>query len=86
LMAVTRIDPSTPTKEAAMAVYRALAEAPSMVVTATLEDALGVVERPNLPGSGSGRANWSLALPSSVEEIEGHAGPRGLGRLLARRP
>jgi 4-alpha-glucanotransferase len=86
LAAVAGVDRSAPTDEAVAAVYRTLAEAPSMMVTATLDDALGVEERPNIPGSGSERANWSLALPHLLEEIERHPGPRALGRLLARRP
>jgi 4-alpha-glucanotransferase len=86
LTAAAEVDPSATPDDAVVAVYRALSEAPSLLVTATLDDALGVEERPNLPGSGSERANWSLALPHLLEEIERHPGPRSLGRLLARRP
>jgi 4-alpha-glucanotransferase len=51
--------------------YRRLAATRSMVVVATLEDALGVEERPNLPGTGDAdRPNWSLPLPLLLEEIE----------------
>jgi 4-alpha-glucanotransferase len=78
------VPPEASSEDAALAAYRALARAPSALVTATLEDALGVVERPNIPGSGPRRANWSLALPVPREEIERHAGPRAVGQLLAR--
>jgi 4-alpha-glucanotransferase len=44
-----------------------------VIVTATMEDALGVVERPNYPGT-LNDTNWSLALPLSLEDIE--ADPR----------
>lgn len=50
--------------------YRALAGAPSMVVTAALEDALAVEERPNMPGTTREWPNWSLALPASLEALE----------------
>jgi 4-alpha-glucanotransferase len=49
--------------------HRLLAEAPCAVVTATLDDALLVEERPNMPGTVV-PANWSLALPKPLEDIE----------------
>ena len=53
------------------ALHRALAASPSMFVAATLEDAMGVEERPNLPGTVSPqRHNWSLALPVPLEAIQ----------------
>jgi 4-alpha-glucanotransferase len=70
----------------ALAVHRRLAEAPSALITATLEDALGVAERPNLPGTtGDRRANWSLALPESLEAIQADPRPRVLAGVLGRR-
>jgi 4-alpha-glucanotransferase len=54
-----------------VATHRLLGEAPSAVVAATLDDALGVAERPNMPGAPNDRRpNWSLALPRPLEEIE----------------
>jgi len=54
-----------------VAAHRLLGEAPSAVVAATLDDALGVTDRPNMPGAaGDRRPNWSLALPRTLEEIE----------------
>lgn len=47
-----------------------LAQAPSALVTATIDDALGISERPNFPGTIDEWPNWSLALPKSLEEIE----------------
>jgi len=41
-----------------------------MLVAATLEDALRVEERPNIPGTvAPARQNWSLALPVPIEEL-----------------
>jgi 4-alpha-glucanotransferase len=68
-----------------LAIHRRLAEAPSVLVAATLEDALDVGERPNLPGTtGARRANWSLALPVGLEEIEVAPLPRALAAVLGR--
>ena len=50
--------------------HRALARAPSVLVTATLDDALAVPERPNIPGTVRERPNWSLALSLPLERIE----------------
>jgi 4-alpha-glucanotransferase len=49
-----------------------LAEAPSAVIVATLEDALAVAERPNMPNTTAEWPNWSLALPCPLEAIEHH--------------
>ncbi|MEA3020605.1 MAG: 4-alpha-glucanotransferase [Actinomycetota bacterium] len=49
--------------------YRALGHAASAVVVGTLDDALDVTERPNLPGTVD-EGNWSRALPLALDEIE----------------
>ena len=58
------------------ATHRLLAQAPSLLVTATLDDALGVVERPNVPGTTDERPNWSIALPAPLEALP--TAPRAL--------
>jgi 4-alpha-glucanotransferase len=60
-----------------------LAHAPSMIVTATLDDALAVVERPNMPGTVTEWPNWSLALPQPLEAIEGEQLPQAIAGTLA---
>ncbi len=51
-------------------VHRALGRAPSMVLSATLDDALAVARRPNMPNTTSSqRPNWSIALPLSIEQL-----------------
>jgi 4-alpha-glucanotransferase len=52
--------------------HEALARAPSLLVSGTLDDAIGVVERPNVPGTMTEWPNWCLALPMPLEEIEAH--------------
>jgi 4-alpha-glucanotransferase len=64
--------------------HRLLAEAPSAVLTATLEDASGVAERPNVPGTVAEWPNWSLALPVSLEELETAPLPRRIASGLRR--
>lgn len=49
--------------------HQRLAESPSVVVLATLDDAAGVAERPNMPGTIDEWANWRIALPAPVEDI-----------------
>jgi 4-alpha-glucanotransferase len=49
--------------------YRNLATAPSVILTATLDDALGVVERPNMPGTIDEWPNWRIALPMPLEDV-----------------
>lgn len=66
---MTGVAPDAPVDEVVRRVHELLAQAPSMIVTATLDDALGVEERPNYPGTVGG-TNWSLALPKPLEEIE----------------
>jgi 4-alpha-glucanotransferase len=58
-----------PVTEVVQRVHELLAEAPCSILTATLDDALGVEERPNYPGT-TGPTNWSLALPVPLEDIE----------------
>ncbi len=55
--------------DAVTGAHELLAAAPSLVVAATLDDVLGVAERPNVPGTTDQRPNWSLALPLPFEAI-----------------
>jgi 4-alpha-glucanotransferase len=63
-------DPEGRLPEVIVSAYSALAQSPSMLVVAALEDAAEVVERPNMPGTKADRwPNWSLALPRPLEDI-----------------
>jgi 4-alpha-glucanotransferase len=82
---LTRLPGDAAPEAVALAIHQRLAEAPSVLVAATLEDALGVAERPNLPGTTrERRANWSLALPRTLEEIEADPRLRALAAILRR--
>jgi 4-alpha-glucanotransferase len=58
----------TPVEEVVPITYSLLAEAPSAIVTATLEDVTLTEERPNRPGTVDPE-NWSRPLPCTLEEL-----------------
>ncbi|MCZ2828112.1 4-alpha-glucanotransferase [Modestobacter sp. VKM Ac-2986] len=74
-------DGTTP-DEAVLAAYRRLATAPSTLLSATLDDALGVERRPNIPGANE-RPNWCLPLPVATEDLAAHAGVQAVAHVLA---
>jgi 4-alpha-glucanotransferase len=65
------------------ALHAFLARTPAMLVAATLEDALQVRERPNVPGTTTERPNWSLPLPVPLEELAGDPRLRRLAAVLS---
>jgi 4-alpha-glucanotransferase len=68
LRAATGVDAGARVDEVVVAAHRALAQAPSRVLLATLDDALLVEERPNMPGTVQA-SNWSTALPVPIEDL-----------------
>jgi 4-alpha-glucanotransferase len=76
-----------PVEEVAVAVHRHLGRSPAALAVATMEDVLGVAERPNVPGTtDADRPNWSVALPVPLDDLDGHSGARRtLGALAAGR-
>jgi 4-alpha-glucanotransferase len=64
--------------------HQLLAEAPSAVLVATLEDALAVAERPNMPNTTTEWPNWSRALPCSLEAVERHPLVQAVATALQR--
>jgi 4-alpha-glucanotransferase len=64
--------------------HRALARAPSALLAATLDDALEVEARPNLPGT-TEATNWSTALPLALDAIEQDGRVRLVAEALGRR-
>lgn len=78
------LPPDAPADEVIAASHARLSATPAAIVSATLEDGLGVAERPNVPGSiGAQRPNWSLALPVPIDELDRHGGPRRLAAVIA---
>jgi 4-alpha-glucanotransferase len=66
----TGLPDGTPPVAVAVAAYRRLAYARSRIVLASFEDALGIEERTNVPGTTTERPNWRLALTKPLEGIE----------------
>jgi 4-alpha-glucanotransferase len=73
-----------PTADLAPQVHRRLGQSPAALAVATMEDVLGVAERPNVPGTTDAtRPNWSIALPVAVEDLPSDPGARRTLTALA---
>jgi 4-alpha-glucanotransferase len=64
-----------------VAAHRRLAEAPCLLLSATLEDAVGQQPRPNMPGT-STRPNWSIPLPVLIDDLPSHPGATAVADVL----
>jgi 4-alpha-glucanotransferase len=71
-----------PAEQAVQRAHELLARAPSMLLSATLDDAVGEQRRPNMPGA-TERPNWSLPLPVPVEDLPAHPLLQSVARTLA---
>jgi 4-alpha-glucanotransferase len=65
------------------ALYGFLARTPSMLVAATLEDAVEAHDRPNVPGTIDQRPNWSLPLPVPLDDLAADPRVRRLAGILS---
>ena len=70
LVSLTHLPDETSPVDVAVAAYRHLARGRPRIVLVAMEDALGVHERPNVPGTIDEFPNWRLALPVPLEDIE----------------
>jgi 4-alpha-glucanotransferase len=66
------------------ALYGFLARTPSMLVAATLEDAVEAHDRPNVPGTIDQRPNWSLPLPVPLDDLAADPRVRRLAGILSK--
>ena len=78
----TGLSDDAPVDEVVVETHRALAGAPSLVVTATLDDAVATVDRPNLPGTIDEWPNWRLPLPRTLEQVVTDELPRRVAAAL----
>jgi 4-alpha-glucanotransferase len=69
LIGLTGLGPDAAVEDVIVATHERLARAPSMLVAATLEDALALRQRPNLPGTTDERPNWSTTLPLPLADV-----------------
>jgi 4-alpha-glucanotransferase len=65
-------------------VYGDLATSPCAILTGTLDDALGVTERPNMPGTIDEWPNWRIALPVNLETALADPRVANLAAILDR--
>jgi 4-alpha-glucanotransferase len=85
LAAMLSVSENASVDEVIRRTYELLGQAPSKIVSATLDDALAVEQRPNMPGATADRwPNWSLGLPKSQEELERHGLARQVAQALGR--
>jgi 4-alpha-glucanotransferase len=78
--------PKTASPQAAiLGAHRLLTRTPCRLITATLDDALAVEERPNMPGTTTQWPNWCLALPKPLEEIQKDEFVRKLAKVMKNR-
>jgi 4-alpha-glucanotransferase len=81
---MTRSPESISSAEVVARVHESLAKAPSRILTATLDDAMVVEERPNMPATNDEWPNWRLALPKPIETLEKDRVARRIARALNR--
>jgi 4-alpha-glucanotransferase len=85
LAKLTRSTARSPTDRVILKTHEALARAPSVLIAATLDDALGAPDRPNMPGTTDQYPCWSLPLPRTLEQIMRDPLPARIARALSRR-
>ncbi len=80
-----KLTPDVPMEEVIARSYELLAHAPSRIVTAALDDAAAVEERPNVPATLEDKnPNWSLALPMAIDDLMAAELPRRIAAALQR--
>jgi len=85
LLRATGSNERTPVREVIRRTYTLLARAPSVVVTATLEDAMATEARPNMPGTVSEWPNWKQPLPKRLEVLARDPHTNALAAALGSR-
>ncbi len=79
------LKPDSPVEEVIEGAYQLLSRAPSRILTAALDDAAAVEERPNIPATDSDQnPNWSMALPMPIEDLMQSDLPRRISKALSR--
>jgi 4-alpha-glucanotransferase len=81
---LTRAGADVSLTEVIARVHERLATAPSRLLTATLDDAMAVDERPNMPATCDEWPNWRIALPQPVESLADNPLAGRIARALRR--
>ena len=77
-------DDSTSVEDVVVRTHRLLARTPSRLAVASLEDALAMTSRPNIPGTSRQRPNWSIPLIRILESLESDPLVHAVGGEMAR--
>lgn len=64
--------------------YANLAQAPSLILKATLEDAIGTSMRVNIPGTVNEWPNWCMPFPGGIEALERSELARRIANVMKR--
>ena len=76
---------AAPIPEVIASAYEHLAQSPSRILTAALDDAAGALDRPNIPATTSElNPNWSRGLPVSIDDLMTAELPRKIASFLRR--
>jgi 4-alpha-glucanotransferase len=65
------------------AIARYLASTPTRLLVVSMEDAIGVVDQPNVPGTVDEHPNWRRRLPLQLEDLFHHPQLRGVAEAIA---
>ncbi|MGH8024601.1 MAG: 4-alpha-glucanotransferase, partial [Limisphaerales bacterium] len=82
LQAAIKLPREAAVPDAILKTYATLSKAPSMLKVASMDDALAVEERPNMPGTQTTWPNWRLALPASLESIKKNKLIRNIAKVM----
>ena len=66
------------------AVMAFLARTPSRLLVVAMEDLLGVLDQPNVPGTVHEHPNWRRRLPVALEELAHDKGLAALADIMAK--
>ena len=75
---------ATPVEAVIERVYADLARAPCLLLAASLDDALALEERPNMPATVDEWPNWRLALPTPLDSFDQLELPKAIAASLDR--
>ncbi len=79
------LDRNSEIDEVITGAYRLLSTAPSRILTAALDDAAAVEERPNFPATTPDQnPNWCIALPRPIEDLMASDLPHRIAKHLRR--
>ena len=73
-----------PTPALVEAIHAFVAAAPSRVMMVQIEDAIGVTEQANMPGTTDEHPNWRRKLPETLEKLAASERMRGLAAAVAK--